>query len=76
MKQLFILRNSQGKALREEGVLVAFSDKADAKAMRDFYNADLGRNEWHVSRGKDNLKSSKPHHRSVSEASKSRYSWS
>lgn len=76
MKQLFILRNSQGKALREEGVLAVFTNKADAKSMRDFLNADLGRNEWHVSRGKDNLKSTKPHHRSVSTATKSRYSWS
>lgn len=76
MKQLFILRNTQGKALREEGAVVSFISKAVAKAERDVLNDDLGRIEWRVSRGKDNLKSSKPNHRATSTANKSRYSWS
>lgn len=66
MKRLFELRNSQNKLFRMGGEIVSFSSKLEAKVARDDLNEALGSTEWHVSRGPDNLKSSKPNHRGVS----------
>lgn len=66
MKRLFVLRNTDGKVLRIEGTALHFENKQDAKQSRDDYNSLLGRPEWHVSRGEDNLPSAKPHGRTIS----------
>lgn len=62
MKRLFTVVNSQGK--RPD--VVWFESKQGAKAYRDELNEALGHQEFHVRRGPDNLKSSKPNHRGIS----------
>lgn len=62
MKRLFTVVNTQGK--RPDAIW--FESKQGAKAYRDGLNEALGRVEFRVTRGPDNLKSAKPHSRAVS----------
>lgn len=68
MKRLFVLVNIQGKKAKDSLTKQVryFESKMDAKAVRDFLNDEEGKVVWHVSRGPENLKSSKPHSRTVS----------
>lgn len=43
-----------------------FEHKGEAKAVRNVLNDVVGHNAYHVSRGPDNLKSSKPNARTIS----------
>lgn len=78
MKKLFVVKhkNSLVRPLDSDGKPLAYfwESKAEAKEVRDEHNAMFDTNEFHVSRGPDNLKSPKPNHRSVSTRKHSRWS--
>lgn len=78
MKQLFVVKRGKTAVRREleDGTLIRdFDNKVEAKAFRDELNEANNTNEYHVSRGPDNKKSPKPHHRAVSERKHSRWSF-
>lgn len=68
MKRLFVLVNMQGKKLKDSATkqVKYFDTKDSAKKVRNQLNDEVKSTEWRVSRGPDNVKSSKPHRRAIS----------
>lgn len=54
MKRLFVIKNSQGKLLKEEHGVLYFDNKMKAKETRDLYNK-VGVNQYFISKGPDHI---------------------